>query len=156
GHDAIFGGKSNDRFGLASINSIEFIDGGAGYNRIEGNDANSILDFSSTRLTNIHLIEGSDGDDEVVGWAGSDHLAGGNGNDVRRGGAGADNWRGENGDDVIFGGDGTDALEGGRGSDLVVGGSGSDTYIRAPDSGDDFIIDFDLLDSGDPWHADTL
>jgi Ca2+-binding RTX toxin-like protein len=76
-------------------------------------------------------LNGTDGNDGIVGGdlnqvvnaeAGTDFVDGGAGNDSIDGGAG---------NDVIYGGSGNDNVNGGTGNDLIVGGSGegNDTYV---------------------------
>lgn len=75
----------------------------------------------------------TNGDDFLVGGAGSDNLAGL---------AGADLIRGLGIGDTLSGGDGADTLEGGDGSDRILGGAGVDTVDTGAgndsvDAGDD-------------------
>src|SRR5215217_5365432 len=95
------------------------------------------------------LIEGTDGDDVLIGTperevmyglggadvlqarGGPDHLSGGPGDDQLWGGAGRDLMRGDAGDDVLRGGVGPDLLDDGErgetvGTDRLYGGYGPD------------------------------
>lgn len=65
-------------------------------------------------------IQGTAGNDILVGTVAADFISGGAGDDQLNGGDGTD---------TLNGGDGADRLEGGTGSDLLIGGSGSDTYV---------------------------
>ncbi|NGO91214.1 MAG: hypothetical protein GBQ79_16740, partial [Halomonas sp.] len=56
-------------------------------------------------------VEGSDGDDTLMGGAGNDTLFGGAGSDL------------------LIGGDGDDILFGGAGNDTLIGGEGNDTFL---------------------------
>ncbi len=91
-------------------------------------------------------INGTAGDDVIVGTAGADTINAGAGNDVVCGLGGADLIRGGNGRDIILGGNGPDDIRSGLGNDLVWGGAGNDT-IRAG-FGRDVVF-------GGP-HADTI
>jgi Ca2+-binding RTX toxin-like protein len=73
-------------------------------------------------------VEGTDGDDDLLGTTGPDVIAGLDGNDtiVGRGGRdvicdgpGSDAIDGGSGNDVFYRGEGPDFVEGGKGSDLV-------------------------------------
>ncbi len=88
---------------------------------------------------NDRLI-GENGDDTLSGGAGDDVLIGNAGNDTMFGGDGVDQLIGGDGDDFIYGGTsaadlrdvinggaGNDSLDGGYGNDLVYGGDGNDT-----------------------------
>lgn len=83
-------------FTIAAGVVVENALGGAGADRLFGNDADNLLDGRGGDDT----VEGGSGDDLVLGGAGDDRLVGGDGADVLRGGAGADH---------LLGGDGRDA-----------------------------------------------
>ena len=83
-------------------------------------------------------LNGTSGDDLIIGKAGDDTLSGGNGDDLLLGGSGDDELKGGKGDDLLFGGSGDDELKGGKGDDLLFGGSGDDTLKGG--SGDDFLV----------------
>ncbi len=74
-------------------------------------------------------LNGTTGDDIVVGAATNDTLYGGAGNDSLQGGAGNDILNGEAGNDLLNGGTGNDTLNGGAGNDTLIGGTGKDTAI---------------------------
>jgi Ca2+-binding RTX toxin-like protein len=65
----------------------------------------------------------------INGTAGNDSLVGGAGNDSMQGGAGADTMLGGAGNDAIGGNDGNDRIEGGTGNDTLSGGSGQDVFV---------------------------
>jgi Ca2+-binding RTX toxin-like protein len=65
----------------------------------------------------------------INGTAGNDSLVGGAGNDSMQGGAGADTMLGGAGNDAIGGNDGNDRIEGGTGNDTLNGGSGQDVFV---------------------------
>jgi hypothetical protein len=74
-------------------------------------------------------LRGEAGDDVVEGENANDVLHGGSGNDILRGGAGNDQLFGEAGSDQLFGDVGNDRLDGGFGIDRLTGGLGGDTYF---------------------------
>ncbi len=90
---------------------------------IEGTAGNDVL------LGDIgdNTLNGYAGDDFMDGDAGNDTLDGGDGNDVLEGEAGNDLLTGGNGNDVLSGNAGVDALNGGNGNDTLFGGTGNDT-----------------------------
>ncbi|NVO29552.1 calcium-binding protein [Donghicola sp. C2-DW-16] len=74
-------------------------------------------------------LSGAAGDDTLIGGAGSDRILGGSGNDRLSGGSGADNLNAGAGDDLLKGGGGGDKLIAGQGADVLIGGGSSDTLI---------------------------
>ncbi|WP_369927789.1 calcium-binding protein [Leisingera sp. XS_AS12] len=86
-------------------------------------------------------VYGGEGDDTISAGGGDDDVSAGNGSDVLDGGEGADSLDGGAGNDTLSGGEGDDRLEGGEGNDVLEGGEGLDTYVLAPGSGEDRIID---------------
>jgi Ca2+-binding RTX toxin-like protein len=88
-------------------------------------------------------INGTDGNDTLLGGAQSDTIDGGNGNDTLWGNAGDDTLLGGAGDDTLYGEAGNDTLEGGVGNDRLEGGAGGDTYKFAVGSGVDTISDWE-------------
>ncbi|MCY4333899.1 MAG: Hint domain-containing protein [Litoreibacter sp.] len=97
----------------------DFIDGGAGNDRLFGEEGDDFIDGGTGR----DRIDGGTGDDTLFGGAGNDRLLGREGDDLLVGGAGRDR---------MFGGDGRDTFvqEGAADSnrDLVDGGSGGDDF----------------------------
>ncbi|OGK77851.1 MAG: hypothetical protein A2X52_10105 [Candidatus Rokubacteria bacterium GWC2_70_16] len=107
------------------------------------------------------VLQGTAGDDTLIGYgsadaisglAGNDQLSGREGNDTLAGDAGADLLQGEGGDDILlggadadtlYGGGGDDTLDGGPGDDTLDGGFGNDTYRFGRDSGQDTVSDHD-------------
>ena len=92
-------------------------------------------------------LDGTPGDDEIVGGvgndtidakAGDDRVQAGSGDDIVLGGIGEDRLNGGDGHDALDGGDDDDVLEGGDGDDLLDGGEGDDRVFG--DGGDDIII----------------
>lgn len=104
------------------------------------------------------IIDGTEGNDSLVGGIGADTLNGLGGNDT---------LIGNFGHDALSGGDGDDLLVGGVGVDVLAGGAGSDTFaFRTIDesragTGADIILDFqrgeDILDlseiDADPFQS---
>ncbi len=72
-------------------------------------------------------ISGFGGDDLLAGNGGNDLISGGEGNDTAYGGTGRDEIYGDNGDDLLDGGSNNDELYGGAGQDTLIGGSSGDT-----------------------------
>lgn len=94
---------------------------------INGTNGNDILIGTNEADT----ISGSNGDDSLQGLGGDDFLYGGNGDDYLWGGDGKDTLNGGNGDDYLYTSPGHDDLIGGKGDDVFVLGIG----IGGPASG---------------------
>ena len=84
---------------------------------------------------NSSLLQGTEDDDNIVGYGGDDVINGQEGNDVIEGqdghdtingGSGNDTLKGENGNDILKGGLGNDTLDGGSGNDIITGSEGDD------------------------------
>ncbi|WP_286220915.1 VCBS domain-containing protein [Marinobacter apostichopi] len=71
-------------------------------------------------------LKGESGNDFLVGSGGNDKLKGGSGDDLLNGGTGNDEIQGEDGNDYLIGYWGDDKLQGGSGNDVLVGGIGND------------------------------
>lgn len=112
GLDEIRGSTGDDVIRFATFtgtNTVERIDGGAGYNRIVSGAFFANMDFSNTELVNIARIEGGAGDSQITGSQGNDVILGGAGGDKFTGGLGNDTYllgRGS-GRDTIIENDGT-------------------------------------------------
>jgi len=91
------------------------------------------------------FIDGTDGDDVIVGSDGDDNIDGGRGDDWICGGPGDDSLDGGDGNDVVIGGTGDDGPSGGPGNDTVDGGPGDDDPEGGP--GHDYLIG----GPGDDW-----
>ena len=74
-------------------------------------------------------INGTTGNDALVGGAGNDTINGNAGADLIQGMSGNDSLIGSTGWDTIQGGDGNDWVHGGGWSDTVTGGAGSDSFV---------------------------
>jgi len=97
----------------------------SGVERVDGSGGDDVLLGNEER----NFIDGGAGDDRVVGRDGWDGLYGGDGADVVDGRAGSDNLYGGAGADVLRGGAGDDDIQSGGGGDAVDGGPGSDTVF---------------------------
>ncbi|WP_158498798.1 LamG-like jellyroll fold domain-containing protein [Magnetospira sp. QH-2] len=125
GSDTILGSQGDDTIGIfesfGPADSVETIDGGDGYNVVEGSYKNNQLDFSATELHNIDLITGGAGVDDIIGSDGADTITGGTSNDVLSGGGGDDVFR------IDGSAEGFDLYDGGQGTDTILGGDGDDS-----------------------------
>jgi probable HAF family extracellular repeat protein len=91
---------------------------------ITASAGNDIVDVSKVDIPTY--IDGSAGNDILVGGGGNDTLTGGAGKDTLYGGLGDDRINGDGGPDHLFGQDGSDRLYGGDGDDSEDGGGGID------------------------------
>ncbi|MEW6740894.1 MAG: calcium-binding protein [Nitrospirota bacterium] len=98
------------------------------------------------------VLQGTEGDDILVGNYTDEVLKGLGGNDIIYGRRGNDVLDGGTGNDNLFGEAGNDTLTGGEGNDTLYGGYGNDTYIFSRGSGQDTIIDRDES----PGNIDTI
>ena len=106
------------------------------------------------------LVEGTDGDDtlvgtpnadEMYGYAGNDSLDGRDGDDSIWGGDGNDTLRGSGGNDKLYGENGDDTHWGGAGNDEMTGGAGNDIYNAG--DGDDILVDNGDLAERDEFYC---
>ncbi|MEH2331815.1 calcium-binding protein [Nostoc sp.] len=97
--------------------------------------------------TNPDTINGSSGNDTIVGWASGGNANSTSGNDILNGLAGNDSLAGGTANDSLSGGDGNDTLDGGTGNDTLKGGAGSDTFKGS--QGNDNIDGGDGIDTAD-------
>jgi Ca2+-binding RTX toxin-like protein len=123
GNDVLNGGAGSDTadYSGRSVDLIVTINGTANDGEMSEND---------NVRTDVEIVLGGSGDDEITGGTGANTLNGGDGNDVLNGGAG---------NDILIGGLGTDEMEGGAGNDTfdeeaadsdadeINGGAGVDT-----------------------------
>ncbi|PSH64259.1 hypothetical protein CU102_22300 [Phyllobacterium brassicacearum] len=95
---------------------------------------------ATDKVTLATVIDGTEGDDDLVGTADEDTINGLGGDDFLDGGAGSDSLYGGDGDDWLTGGrnndEDRDLLDGGDGDDTLIagygmlqGGAGNDTLI---------------------------
>lgn len=85
------------------------------------------------------LVNTSNQDIKIDGYAGNDTITSGAGNDTINGGDGNDTIDAGGGDDIIDGGNGDDRIDGGGGNDIITGGSGNDN-MTGGDGYDEFIF----------------
>ncbi|RMQ40696.1 Calcium binding hemolysin protein, partial [Pseudomonas cichorii] len=127
------------------INQIQFADGSVWDQDaikaqvLQGSDA----DQSITGYATDDLIDAGAGDDTVYGGGGNDSLSGGTGADTLNGEEGNDLLQGGSGNDTLNGGAGNDILDGGAGNDRLDGGYGDDTYLFGKGSGQDTVSAYD-------------
>lgn len=101
-------------------------------NDINGTEGNDIL-VGTAGEDNMQggagrdRLNGGDGDDIVAGGADNDYVYGDGGNDTLYGGDGNDALVGHSGEDTIYGEDGNDGVFGGGNDDQIFGGAGNDT-----------------------------
>ncbi len=93
----------------------------------------------------IDILVGNAGNDTLSGDAGADRMSAGAGNDVINGGDGADIQFGDAGNDSMNGGADADQLYGAEGNDTLIGGAGDDTIEG--NAGDDTFDGGDGSDS---------
>lgn len=150
--DVLIGNAESNRFD--GRGGIDFIDGGAGFDWAEYNNAPAGVTvdlvnqaatsdgWGSTDLLNgIEAVQGSMYQDTLTGDAlanqfdamdGNDAVSAGEGNDTVNGGIGNDTLDGGSGDDVLAGNDGDDVLKAGGGKDYLLGGAGNDNLQLTP------------------------
>ncbi|MFH0823160.1 MAG: calcium-binding protein, partial [Pseudomonadota bacterium] len=97
-------------------------------------------------------LQGTPGDDLLIGYATADTLAGYAGRDRLFGMDGADTLLGGDHADELYGGPGQDLLDGGPDSDLLMGGLGDDAYRFGGGSGNDIIMEDDTT----PGNTDAV
>lgn len=117
-----------------------------GRNRIEGSGGDDVILGSSCGDD----IAGGDGHDNIDARGGDDVIAGGVGDDHIMAGDGDDIVFAGHGNDIVFGGAGNDTISGGDGDDRLYGDAGDDTLFG--DGGNDMLFGgagADILDGGD-------
>lgn len=139
-HAIIDGGAGNDR--LSGDQSGSYIRGGEGNDFISGSPENDFLEGGA----GDDILEGRDGDDRIVGSIGDDSTYGGSGDDTLFGSAG---------DDVLYGGDGDDRFYGGSGSDQIFGELGRDC-IDGNDGNEEDSVDFGGFAERGVWFEHCL
>ena len=97
-------------------------------------------------------LQGTPGDDILIGYSTGDTIVGYAGNDTLLGQDGQDTLLGGDGADELVGGSDSDFLDGGADADLLMGGLGNDTYLFGRGSGNDTIVDQDST----PGNHDTI
>lgn len=128
--------------------------GGTVYQNIDGQIVN-LGDYFSNQLGTYIPLEGTDGNDVIVGSSNNDRIFARGGDDTICAGNAQDSVDGGDGNDTIFGEDGDDRLFGRAGEDSVFGGNGQDELFG---EGDDDNLDggngVDFCDLGESF-ADT-
>ena len=132
------GGAGDDDITLAGSfgaqNSIEEIDGGAGFNIVKGDGGHGrTYDFSGVTLTNIAELHGSAHNETLIGTAFDDIIEGGRGHDTLDGGAGNDTYR-------YASGHGRDSIHESGGDDDLVFEDINHDQLWFERSGDDLLV----------------
>lgn len=126
GNDTLLGGDGNDI--LTGGLGDDFIDGGSGIDRFVMTNAGAVdLRQAAAQNTgsgfdtiiNVEHVQGSTGDDIIIGSGVANTLIGGFGNDRLSSGGG---------NDILNGGSGNDTLDGGTGADTAVFALGRSAY----------------------------
>ncbi len=104
--------------------TLEFLPlDGRGGDRVVGGS----VDIGAVEQIVDEVINGTSGDNNIIGGDGNDTLSGLLGNDTLDGGNDADILNGNRGNDMLSGGDGDDLLKGGFDDDKLFGNGGNDT-----------------------------
>jgi len=103
---------------------------------IVGNEVQVFAAGASTPGVTQFLLSTASISNPIIGDATDNTLIGGTGDDL---------IFGENGGDVLKGGNGDDILSGGADIDSLYGGAGADVFIFDSDTGQDQVMDFELL-----------
>ncbi len=130
----------DDGAGGYALNAIEFADG-------------TSWDVDTVKAK---VLQTTDGNDTITGFATDDVMNGGDGNDTIRGQDGDDTLNGGDGRDQLYGGNGDDTLNGGDGATLYGsngddtlrggagnGGAGNDTYLFGSGDGNTTVSNYD-------------
>ena len=104
----------------AALNLTSIVSGSGTVNGTNGNDL--ILGSAG-----VDTLNGANGPDCLMAGSGADTLNGGAGTDILLGGDGNDNLLGNAANDTLYGEGGNDTLNGGAATDVCDGGSGTDT-----------------------------
>jgi Ca2+-binding RTX toxin-like protein len=120
--DVVINYTMEDEHGVQSSSTLTVTVTGITDGTINGTEGNDIL----VGTPNDDSIFARGGDDSVFGLDGNDRIRGGDGNDSLNGEGGNDLVEGGNDDDVVSGGDGFDTLNGDAGSDSLSGGNDGD------------------------------
>ncbi|MGE5539244.1 MAG: beta strand repeat-containing protein [Gemmatimonas sp.] len=96
-------------------------------------------------------IQGTSGNDTIIGTARNDEIKGGGGDDLLLGGAGNDELSGGAGNDTLDGGSGRDELSGGSGNDVLVYGAAENVGTRDKYDGGDGVDTLRLVLTHAEW-----
>ncbi|MDA1325110.1 MAG: cadherin domain-containing protein, partial [Proteobacteria bacterium] len=112
-----------------------------------------VMDSGGLTYDEVMTINVANLIDEMEGTSGNNYLVGDNGADNINAGAGNDTVYAGRGDDIVHGGSGNDQIDGGRDDDVLMGGTGDDDIKGG--SGDDILdggTGADHLDGGSGHH----
>lgn len=116
---------------LGEAATIVADDENAGGGTLEGTEGDDVIvGFPGRGL----IIFGAGGNDRICGGAANDKIDGGPGDDHLSGGYGLDILIGDVGNDRLLGGPGIDQLWGGEGVDALFGGTGKDNLLGGGDA----------------------
>ncbi len=115
------------------------------------NASNLIVGGPDNGNAYLGTLNGTGGDDVIVGTSGNDTINAANGDDLVCADAGNDTVNGDTGDDTVYGGDGKDSLNGDDGNDTLYGENGKDT-IKGH-AGDDKIFGGNGSDTLQGWQG---
>ncbi len=126
----VFAGDGDD-FVANTLEVPTVIYGQGGNDTLRGGYADDIINGGDGNddilgRTGNDVLNGQNDDDTISGGYGNDTITGGLGNDVLSGDQGDDQINGHSGNDVINGGVGADTLTGSTGNDSITGGDGDD------------------------------
>jgi Ca2+-binding RTX toxin-like protein len=125
GVDTLRGGDDDDTFrfhNFSGENTVEFLEGGAGFNVIEGTDGANLIDLSGTEVSGIEHIDGLADNDNITGSDSAELIIGGLGRDTMQGRGGDDTFF------IRFSDTEYDSVNGGDGADKVLGSVYEDTF----------------------------
>ncbi|MDP5136285.1 hypothetical protein ORJ04_10020 [Rheinheimera baltica] len=148
----------NDGISAYQLEEIRFADGtiwNTEYVKLQVLQSSDLND-TLTGYASADELRGQAGNDSLYGQDGDDALYGGADNDYIYGGNGNDLLRGDDGQDRLNGGAGDDVLDGGAGDDLLTGGAGNDTYLFGRGDGWDNIYNAGNTDDANPNRYDRL
>jgi Ca2+-binding RTX toxin-like protein len=133
GDDRLAGGDGNDDLDGGEGNDT--VVGGNGADRLAGGPDADVADYSAVTSA-VRLSLNGVADDGIAGEADGiasdvEMLIGGSGNDELLLGPAGGRLQGGPGDDALTGGPGPDALDGGTGNDVLDGGLGTDAIVGA-------------------------
>ena len=154
GVDSFLGGDGTDTLDFSNIdvNNVGenrvIVDLGLGQATDDGyQNGGAVVDT----ISDIEIVIGTNGDDQLRGSSENNTLTGGAGDDTINGVDGTNLLQGGDDNDSIYGGIGVDTLEGGIGNDVLQGGDNND--ILTAGDGDDILEQLqgagnDTIDAG--------